>query len=215
MKKFIKWLLMAAGLLFFLVIAVALLTTDDETSEKTSAQSETKEKEPVKETEEETIDLTEKYAAFAKSFVPKWTDETLELSDTSYVYIHEHYTLFPAFEKADISKVKKMEDTSVSVKMLNKNVTPYYKKIVSFEGSVVSIEEMPLEESEDTVSLLHVIDDAGDSYQVLLFKGSGDILEEDEVRFWGAPLGPSSFENVSGGTTNVQVFMGSHVEKLY
>lgn len=125
---------MAAGLLFFLVIAIALLTTDDETTEKTSAQPETQEKEPVEETEEETIDLTEKYASFAKSFVPKWTDETLELSDMSYGYIHEHYTLFPAFEKTDIPKVKKMEDTSVSVKMLNKNVTPYYKKSYRLKG---------------------------------------------------------------------------------
>lgn len=213
MIKVIKWILMAAGAFLLLIIALGLLFGDEEVAKKqTTTEVASKEKEADEEVEEE-VDFTAKYADFAESFVPKWTDETLELSDTSYQFIHEQYDLFPAFEKENITKVKQLEDASVSIKMLNKNVEPYYKKILSFQGSVVSIEEVSLDETDDTVSLLHIIDDAGDSYQVLLFKKSGDILEDDEVQFWGAPLGPSSFENVSGGTTNVQVFMGSHIEK--
>ncbi|WP_157723861.1 hypothetical protein [Domibacillus aminovorans] len=45
-------------------------------------------------------------------------------------------------------------------------------------------------------------------------KGTGDILQEDLVRFLRLPVGASSFENVSGGTTNVQNFVGSHIEKV-
>jgi hypothetical protein len=60
----------------------------------------------------------------------------------------------------------------------------------------------------------HVMDDEEFSYEVILYKSTGDILEEDYVQFWGVPVGPYSFENVSGGSTNVQVFMGSHIEKL-
>ncbi|MED4727203.1 hypothetical protein P9597_03425 [Aneurinibacillus migulanus] len=60
---------------------------------------------------------------------------------------------------------------------------------------------------------LHVIDNNFQSYQILMFKSTGDILQEDKVRFWGVPAGSSSFSNVSGGTTNVQLFVGAHVEK--
>ena len=65
-----------------------------------------------------------------------------------------------------------------------------------------------------TLSVTHILDDNMDSYQVFLYKTTGDILEDNVVRFWGVPVGSSSFENVSGGTTNVQNFFGSHIEKI-
>ncbi|MBC6976238.1 MULTISPECIES: hypothetical protein [unclassified Bacillus (in: firmicutes)] len=59
------------------------------------------------------------------------------------------------------------------------------------------------------------MDDGGQSYQIAMLKSAGEnVFEKDTIQFWGVPVGPSSFENVSGGTTNVQFFVGSHVEKL-
>ena len=85
--------------------------------------------------------------------------------------------------------------------------------MATFQGSVISIEEVPLDNGE-TIAVTHVLDDEWNSYQVLLYKSTGDILEEDTVRFWGVPVGSSSFENVSGGATNVQNFYGAHIEKV-
>lgn len=141
------------------------------------------------------------------------TEDQLELSQESYDFIVANNSLFPAKTKETIAEVKKKVDSSINAKQLNKNPQPYFKKIASFQGSVVTIQETPLDNGE-TVSVFHVLDDNMNSYQVLMYKTTGDILEEDVVRFWGAPVGASSFENVSGGTTNVQNFFGSHVEKV-
>lgn len=218
MKKLLKWILISFGVLFIGIVGLGILTSDDdapdavkeeasaETENTSSTESKAKEK-----TKQVSSDTT--YVDYLKSVVPRMTEDNLELSSKSYSFIEQNQKLFPAFKEEDINKAKQMTDSTVNVKLLNKNVEPYLEKMLSFEGNVVTIEETSVPNSKDVMSLVHVIDDAGDSYQVLLFKTSGDILEEDRVQFWGAPIGPSYFENVSGGTTNVQVFAGSHIEK--
>lgn len=213
-----KWILISFGVLFIGIVGLGILTSDDdapdavkeeasaETENTSSTESKAKEK-----TKQVSSDTT--YVDYLKSVVPRMTEDNLELSSKSYSFIEQNQKLFPAFKEEDINKAKQMTDSTVNVKLLNKNVEPYLEKMLSFEGNVVTIEETSVPNSKDVMSLVHVIDDAGDSYQVLLFKTSGDILEEDRVQFWGAPIGPSYFENVSGGTTNVQVFAGSHIEK--
>jgi hypothetical protein len=66
------------------------------------------------------------------------------------------------------------------------------------EGDVVTVEEKNLDNNE-VVLVTPIIDEDGISYQIIVYKSTGNILEEDRVRFWGLPLGVSSFENVSGG----------------
>lgn len=218
MKKVLKWMLISFGVLFIGIVGLGILTSDDDApdavKEEASAETEdtsnteSKDKEKTKQVSSDTT-----YVDYLKSVVPRMTEDNLELSSKSYSFIEQNQKLFPAFKEEDINKAKQMTDSTVNVKLLNKNVEPYLEKMLSFEGNVVTIEETSVPNSKDVMSLVHVIDDAGDSYQVLLFKTSGDILEEDRVQFWGAPIGPSYFENVSGGTTNVQVFAGSHIEK--
>lgn len=213
-----KWILISFGVLFIGIVGLGILTSDDDApdavKEEASAETEntssteSKDKEKTKQVSSDTT-----YVDYLKSVVPRMTEDNLELSSKSYSFIEQNQKLFPAFKEEDINKAKQMTDSTVNVKLLNKNVEPYLEKMLSFEGNVVTIEETSVPNSKDVMSLVHVIDDAGDSYQVLLFKTSGDILEEDRVQFWGAPIGPSYFENVSGGTTNVQVFAGSHIEK--
>jgi len=211
-------MLISFGILFIGIVGLGILTSDDdapvavkeEASAETEDTSNTESKDQEK-TKQVSSDTT--YVDYLKSVVPRMTEDNLELSSKSYSFIEQNQKLFPAFKEEDINKAKQMTDSTVNVKLLNKNVEPYLEKMLSFEGNVVTIEETSVPNSKDVMSLVHVIDDAGDSYQVLLFKTSGDILEEDRVQFWGAPIGPSYFENVSGGTTNVQVFAGSHIEK--
>lgn len=218
MKKVLKWVLISFGVLFIGIVGLGILTSDedapDAVKEEASAETENTSKTEPKDKakpKQESSDTT--YVDYLKSVVPRMTEDNLELSTKSYSFIEKNQKLFPAFKEEDINKAKQMTDSTINVKLLNKNTEPYLEKMVSFEGSVVTIEETSIPDSKDVMSLLHVVDDSGDSYQVILFKTSGDILEEDRVQFWGAPIGPSYFENVSGGTTNVQVFAGSHIEK--
>lgn len=45
-----------------------------------------------------------------------------------------------------------MTNLTINVKVLNKNAEPYFEKIVSFEGSVISIEETSVRDSKDVIS---------------------------------------------------------------
>lgn len=145
-----------------------------------------------------------------KDYLPKITDNKLELSDESYAFITKHPKWFPATSEKSIAAMKKAEDSSITIQHLNKKTSPYYKKVLAFSGTVLEIEES---ESGD-LTIVHVVTNAGDSFQYILFGSSGDILEDDNVRIWGIPLGKSSFNNVSGGTTNVQVIFGTMIEKI-
>ena len=186
-------------------------TNSTETTEESNTQEETSEMEQSQESEAEAT--TTSFADGVNSDLLLVTGDQLELSQESSDFITTNKDLLPATTDENIEKVKGLVDTSISYKLLNKNVAPYLSKFTTFSGYVVSVEENQLENGE-TVSLTHVIDDESNSYQVLMYKSTGEILEEDSVQFWGVPLGASSFENVSGGTTNVQNFLGSHIVKI-
>jgi hypothetical protein len=187
--------------------------TNISTEESNDVTEETSNEEIVEEEEEASIPAEAAFAEGFKHDITIITENNLELSQESYDFMVANHTLLPAMTDADITKVKGLVDPSISYKLLNKNAAPYFSKFVSFTGSVVRVEETQVE-SGDTVSLTHVMDDEFNSYQLFMYKGTGDILEEDSVQFWGVPVGISSFENVSGGTTNVQVIFGSHIEKV-
>ncbi|WP_010290322.1 hypothetical protein [Kurthia massiliensis] len=211
-------------LLLATAINLAACSSDssaESTSNTTSTQKNNDTKSETNEDANDTsLDEDEEYADddeelyttedILEEMLPDLTDDTLELATESYMFISDHPNWFPATSKKSISAVKKAEDHSVTVQHLNKNVSPYYEKILSFSGVVVSIEE----DDDGSLTIAHVIDDEDNSYQFFMFGTSGDILENDYVRIWGIPLGPLSFENVSGGTTNVQVIFGTMIEKI-
>lgn len=186
----------------------------NEKDKSTDDSNEVEEQETEKEEPEE-VEVP-KEAIYAEALIDDLkllTEDQLELSQESYDFIVANHTLFPAKTDEAIAAAKQKVDSSITIKHLNKNPQPYFQKIASFQGDVVSIEEEPLENGE-TIAVVHVFDDEMNSYQVLMYKSTGDILEDDVVRFWGVPVGGSSFENVSGGITNVQNFFGSHIEKV-
>lgn len=189
-------------------------SSDDKQSEETAAQKDAgASDDDAAEEADDTVSAEEAYAYGLAHDLPIITDESLQLEQVSYDFITKNHTLFPAKTDADVEKVKQMVDTSVNYKLLNKNATPYFEKVVSFEGDVISVEEQNLDNG-DVVSVTHIMDDEGNSYEVIMYKSTGDLLEEDRARFWGIPLGAYSFENVSGGSTNVQEFFGATIEKI-
>ncbi|WP_276917443.1 tetratricopeptide repeat protein [Aneurinibacillus aneurinilyticus] len=155
-----------------------------------------------------------KYAEAAKKALPNITDTKLEMSQVTYDFIVSKNNLFPANTPQDIKTVKGMTDKTIAAKHLNKNATPYFDKIVSFEGNVISISEQKSDFVDATATLLYVWNPNGQAYQILMYKPTPNTFENDKVRFWGVPVGPSAYQNINGGTTNVQVFFGAHVEKI-
>lgn len=186
-------------------------TKEQSSTNETATTEQTEEVSDQTDVEETTVDTL--LADAAKSDLLLITDDQLELQQESYDFIVANQDLLPATNDENIAKVKGLVDSSISYKLLNKNVAPYLSKFTTFSGTVVSIEENVLDSGE-TISLTHILDDEFNSYQVLMYKTTGDILEEDVIQFWGVPVGASSFENVSGGTTNVQNFIGSHMVKV-
>ena len=212
MKK--HWLFGSALLTAGLLLGGCGDSKDASTEEEKNKTEEASADETASTAKQTEVSEGEKYAQGYKDGLYDLTQEQLDLSDTSYNFIKENYKLLPANTEEDIKKAKELTDSSINAKMLNKNSAPYFEKFLTFEGNVVDVQEEPSPSGDVTVSLTHVYDDNGQSYQVVMYKGTGDILEEDRVRFWGVPVGGSSFENVSGGATNVQNFIGSHIEKV-
>lgn len=195
-----------------LVLAMAACVDSESANEEVktnddSSQKEPKKEEAVKEESEQTV------ADWLKMVLPQITYEDLELADDSYNYVTDNKEIFPADSEEEISEVKNSTDTSIDSRHLNKNVSPYYEKVLTATGTVIDVEEEEFDVI-GTASIFHVFDDDMNSYMIILPKSSGDILEDDEIRFWGSPLGKFSFENLMGGHTNAQMFIGSHVEKI-
>lgn len=226
MKKF--WLMLMAMIMSIALAACGANGSEDRANSKGNKEGE-KESTVVEENSndmeesqveennstamEEEISEDVLYAEAFREDILILSDNMLELTQESYDFIVSNHTLFPAKTDEAIAEVKEKADTSVTGKHLNKNPQPYFQTMTTFKGYVVSVEEESLGNGE-TVAIVHVLDDDLNSYQLLIYKSTGDILEEDYVQFWGLPVGGSSFENVSGGTTNVQNFFGAHIEKV-
>lgn len=151
------------------------------------------------------------YAEILKEEIPMLTEEQLELKQESYDYIKDNSNLLPAKTEENITLAKEKSE-KIDLKLLNKNVAPYYSTLTSFEGYVVQIEEENYDNGE-TASWVNIGDDNGNNHIYYSYKGTGDILEEDYVRFYGLPIGKYSYETTDGGFQNAQVFFGSHIEK--
>lgn len=212
-----KILMVFAGGVVSLSLAGCGSSTENELSDKesekpvASTSTETKENTSDTSNEEEAKVETLSYVDVLKEILPQASGGYLELSNESYDFIKENSELFPAKADADIKMVKERSE-ALDIKLLNKNVSPYYKTITSYEGYVLQISEET--NGEDTAAELNIFDDEGNSYSLLIFKSTGDILEEDYVRFWGVPVGAYSYETLDGGYQNAQIFFGSHIEKV-
>ena len=65
---------------------------------------------------------------------------------------------------------------------------------------------------DNTVTEIQM-NDSDYNYYYVIYVGSLDIYKDDTVQVYGVPVGMTSFENVSGGTTVSLVMAGSYVRK--
>lgn len=152
------------------------------------------------------------YVDALEEALPLLTEDQVQLNKESHDFIVDNSNLLPAKTDEEIKTLKE-KTQAVDLKLLNKNVAPYYSTLTSFEGYVVQIEEENYDNGE-TASWVNIGDGNGNNQIYYSYKGTGDILEEDYVKFYGLPLGKYSYETLEGGYQNAQVFFGGHIEKI-
>lgn len=117
------------------------------------------------------------------------------------------------FKKNSIDGLETLVDSTLEYKMLTKNIDKHGDTLLYLpEAYVLSIEETDMEDG--TFTEMHLLDENENSYYVLSLLAYDDVYEGDVVSFYGLPLGQTSFENISGGTTLAVVAAGCYVEKL-
>ncbi|EJL22807.1 hypothetical protein [Brevibacillus sp. BC25] len=133
-----------------------------------------------------------------------------EFPPESKAFLAKHAHLFPATGDK-VKEAQQLVDQNVQPKHINKNISKYHASMIQDSGTVLSIEEEEIPEI-GTFSVLHVVNDEEDSYQVV-YLGALDIYEDDTVEFVGVRTLLSGFDNVSGGYTNSIIIAGSYVGK--
>ncbi|MFC8688443.1 hypothetical protein [Brevibacillus porteri] len=133
-----------------------------------------------------------------------------EFPPESKAFLAKHAHLFPAIGDK-VKEAQQLVDQNVQPKHINKNISKYHAAMIQDRGTVLSIEEEEIPEV-GTISVLHVVNDEEDSYQIV-YLGTLDVYEDDTVEFLGVPTLLSGFDNVSGGYTNSIIIAGSYVGK--
>lgn len=132
------------------------------------------------------------------------------LTEKAKVVLSEKEDLFLE-NKAD--GLDRYTDTSLEYKVLTKNIDKHGDKLIYLaQAYVISIDETQLDE-ETTVSEVHLMDADGNSFYVLSLVAYDEVFEGDVVNAYALPLGETSFENVSGGTTLAIMLAGCYLEK--
>ena len=77
--------------------------------------------------------------------------------------------------------------------------------VIDYAG-VLQISEQ--DAGDETLTILQAYDDEGENYMVYYFGELPNVLDDDTVKIYGIPLGTTSFDNISGGTTLAVVLGG-------
>ncbi len=140
-----------------------------------------------------------------------WNSMPYEVKPTSYAFMKSHMNLFPV---SDVAALSNYLDETVEYKHLAKSIDPYLEKVVKTRGSIIDIYENSID--DETQKFLYsemlLYDGNGDCWWGF-YPGSLDYYEGDNITVYGLPIGASSFPNVSGGTTRVQVLALCYVTK--
>lgn len=129
-----------------------------------------------------------------------------KISSKAQQFLNENEKIFPS---SYLNEVSIHVDNSIKYKHLNKSPQEYGDKIVFVKGYVAQIFERTFINDYTLTELL--ISDENFNYYYVFYLGKCDFFEGDEISVYGLPLGGSSFENVSGGETLVQVLAGAYM----
>lgn len=134
-----------------------------------------------------------------------------ELTEKAKKTLAEKENMFIGNKNDGLSE---MVDSSLEYKVLTKNIDKHGDKLIHLEEAyVLSIDETELNE-ETTLTEFHLLDANENSYYCLSLSAYEDIFAEDIVGVYALPIGETSFENVSGGTTLAVMLAGCYIEKV-
>ncbi len=136
---------------------------------------------------------------------------TTTMTPAAKEFIDAHEDLFPCETDEAKAEAVSLTDTGLSWKMINKSPNQYGDQMFTANRlEVVQIFETP--DAGWTLTWILAIDNEF-NYYAIYYLGSVDVYEGDTINIRVLPMGTSSFDNVSGGTTLVVACAGSIVEK--
>lgn len=135
------------------------------------------------------------------------------LTEDATAYLDAHPDFFPATTEETISAVKNAVDSSITYPMLAKSVANNSSALIHIKDvTVLQIFEDGFVGHTLTSALLA---DADYNHYQLVYDGAlPDVLTGDVVTVDALPIASSSFDNISGGITNVIVVAGAYVQKV-
>lgn len=126
-------------------------------------------------------------------------------------FIVEHDNLFPCETEETINEASELTDATIERKHLSKGGMSIGDKFFSANGLTV---QQIFESNECGYTFSWILaSDSNYEYYAIYYLGSIDVYEGDRISIRALPLGNSSFENISGGTTLVVVCAGATVSK--
>lgn len=130
------------------------------------------------------------------------------LSETSKQFISEHESFFPCKEENWYEVLEPYIDVTISYNQMQKNVKPYLENLVCLYGfEVKQAKEWSV--FGHTVTVLNVKDDYTGDHYVIYYDGALPYCADDFVdEIVALPVDESSFDNASGGITNVIAAIG-------
>lgn len=207
--------------IFVTALAISLLlpgcssnsTNGTAPTTNTDTQQEQQTDTSVENTTEEAIDITESdvLGDFYEYLGTISEDLAYTISPLAKDFINQNPALFPCKDKKNLEKYI---DSSLEYKMIAKNQNKYGDKLMYVSAAyVVNVAENNYEDGT-SLTEIQAIDEDANMYYVIYVGTLDDIYQEDAIEIYGSPIGMTSYENVSGGTTIPVVIAGSYIEKI-
>lgn len=130
------------------------------------------------------------------------------LSDSVISYIDAHPEYFPQADKPD-AEAAVLRD--FEYRQFTKTRKQDTIGLIKLELYAAQVYEDEFEELNDTVTYL-LAADADENLYTLYFLNSVEIYDGDVFTAYALPVATTSYENVSGGTTNAIVLIGSYLD---
>lgn len=132
------------------------------------------------------------------------------ISDKANTFLKNHSELFPA---ESYEKIVPFINNSIQYKHLSKSAEQYGDQIVAIAGKVQDIYENVQDDDDDQYTFTAIlVSDDDHNYYYIFYPGKCDVYEGDSVTIYGIPVGSSSYDNMGGGTTVVEVMAGCYIK---
>lgn len=137
---------------------------------------------------------------------------TLELNDATLEFIGTHENIFPATTEEEKAEAMALVDSSIEYKHLSKSTSNYLDKLIYFKRQeIIQADEFTM--WGHTFTSIVTANQNYSDHHFIFYDGAIDIFDGDNITFVSLPVGSASYNNVSGGSTNVIVSIASIIIK--